>query len=105
MTGIYVDNDVADVGPLTEMMPAPFDNAMTALHGLFWDALLVAVALHVLAILVYAVAKRHNLLLPMITGRKTLPATVPAPRTARPRRALLALAGAAAVAAALANWL
>ncbi len=105
LTGIYVDNDVADVGPLTEMMPAPFDNAMTALHGLFWDALLVAVALHVLAILVYAVAKRHNLLLPMITGRKTLPATVPAPRTARPRRALLALAGAAAVAAALANWL
>ncbi len=105
LTGIYVDNDVADVGPLTEMMPAPFDNAMTALHGLFWDALLVAVALHVLAILVYAVAKRHNLLLPMITGRKTLPATVPAPRTARPGHALLALAGAAAVAAALANWL
>ena len=105
LTGIYVDNDVADVGPLTEMMPAPFDNAMTALHALFWDVLLVAVALHVLAILVYAVAKRHNLLLPMITGRKTLPATVPAPRTARPRRALLALAGAAAVAAALANWL
>ena len=43
---------------------------------------MVMVALHVLAILLYAAIKRHNLLLPMITGWKTLPASVPQPRTA-----------------------
>ena len=34
-------------------------------------ALLAAVALHVLAIAVYALAKGHNLLRPMITGSKS----------------------------------
>ncbi|HEY1261578.1 MAG TPA: cytochrome b/b6 domain-containing protein [Stellaceae bacterium] len=105
VSGIYVDNDVADVGPLTEMMPAPFDNAMTALHALAWDALLAAVALHVLAIAVYAAAKRHNLLGPMITGYKALPPDVPEPRPAGPARALSALAAAAAAAAALSIYL
>ncbi|HZU91350.1 MAG TPA: cytochrome b/b6 domain-containing protein, partial [Stellaceae bacterium] len=54
LTGVFVGNDVADEGPLTELTPAPITNAITALHALFWDALLAAVALHVLAILVYA---------------------------------------------------
>jgi cytochrome b len=105
LSGIYVDNDVADVGPLTEMMPAPFDNAMTALHALAWEALLAAVALHVTAIIVYAAAKGHNLLLPMITGRKVLPENVPAPRAAGAWRAAAALAAAALAAAALATFI
>lgn len=106
LTGIFVDNDVADVGPLTQLMPARVANLMTALHDrLLWNALLAAVALHVLAILVYAMAKRHNLLLPMITGRKTLPASIAAPRITPPTRALVLLACAIAAAAALANYL
>jgi cytochrome b len=103
LTGIYVDNDVADEGPLTELTPAPIANLITALHKLLWDALLAAVALHLLAILVYAVVKRHNLLLPMVTGRKWLPESVARPRLAGLARALVALGGAAAAAAALAS--
>jgi cytochrome b len=106
LTGIFVDNDVANEGPLTELTPAPVSNLMTALHDrLLWDALLAAAALHVCAIFVYAVAKRHNLLLPMITGRKRLPDSVPAPRMVSAARALLFLGCAAAAAAAVANYL
>ena len=35
--------------------------------------------LHVLAIVVYAVAKGHNLVLPMVTGWKVLPDSVSQP--------------------------
>ena len=89
LSGVYVLNDVADEGPLTELTPSFIANAITALHWIFWDALLAAVALHVLAIVVYAVAKGHNLLRPMVTGRKSLPAGVPLPRMAGSARALI----------------
>ena len=105
LTGLYVANDVADEGPFTELTPASVANAITALHAILWDVLLAGVALHLLAILVYAVAKRHNLLLPMITGWKTLPASVPPPRIAPPARAALLLACSCLAAAALANFL
>jgi cytochrome b len=106
LTGLYVNNDVADQGPLTAVAPAAVANLVTALHDtVLWDALLAAVALHVLAIVIYRLAKRHSLLLPMITGRKMLPQRVPAPRLASPVRALLLLACAAGAAAALATCL
>jgi cytochrome b len=106
LTGLYVNNDVANEGPLTELSPARIANMMTALHDvLLWDALLAAVALHVLAILVYGFVKRHDLVLPMITGRKMLPDSVSAPRVTHPGRALIFIACAAAAAAAIANYL
>jgi cytochrome b len=42
LTGLYVANDVADVGPFTESVAAPIANAITALHRIIWDALLLA---------------------------------------------------------------
>ena len=105
LTGIYVANDVANEGPLTELVPAPIANLITDLHLYFWDALVGAVILHVLAILVYAVAKRHNLLTPMITGHKTLPQDVKRPRLAGAARAALLFGCSALAAAALANFL
>jgi cytochrome b len=103
LTGVYVNNDIADVGPLTEMTPARVANAIERLHALIWDALLAAIALHLLAILVYAVNKGQNLLRPMITGVKLLPPSVAAPRFASPTLAALLLAISAAAATLLAN--
>jgi cytochrome b len=103
LTGIYVGNDVADEGPLTELTPASIANLITALHRLLWQALLAAVVLHLLAIFIYFAVKRHNLLLPMVTGRKRLPDSVPPPRMASMARALAALLCAAAAATALAS--
>jgi cytochrome b len=103
LSGLYVANDVANEGPFTELTPAPVANAITAMHWIFWDALLAAVALHVLAIAVYAAAKGHNLLAPMITGRKQLPASVPQPRMADPIRAGILLGCSALAVAVLVN--
>jgi cytochrome b len=105
LTGLYVQNDIADEGPLTELVPAPIANLIDALHTLIWQALLAAVALHLLAILVYAVAKRQNLVAPMITGRKRLPETVAPPALAGVARAALLLGSAALATAALAEFL
>ena len=105
LTGLYIANDVAEVGPLTELVPAPLANAVTALHLIFWDVLLAAIALHVLVIVVYAVAKQQNLLRPMMTGWKTLPNRVPQPRMAGRARAAFLLGCSALAAAALATFL
>jgi len=103
LTGLYVANDIADVGPLTEIVPAPVANAIETSHAMGWDVLLAAIALHVLAIAAYAAVKGQNLVRPMITGTKALPVSVPQPRIASPARAALLFAGSAAAAAILAN--
>ncbi len=105
LTGLFVDNDVANEGPLTEVVSAGFSNLMTDLHEILWDALLAAIALHLLAVLAYGVVKRHHLARAMITGRKRLPAEVPAPRLASPLLAALLFACAAAAAALISAWL
>jgi len=105
LSGLYLNNDIADEGPFTEWVSAPIANAITALHAILWDALLAAVALHVLVIALYAVVKGHNLLRPMLTGRKYLPARIAAPRLAPAMLALLLLLVSAAAAALLATYL
>ena len=103
LTGLYVANDIADVGPLTGIVPAAAANAIDASHAILWDVLLAAIVLHVLAIVGYAAVKGQNLLRPMITGTKTLPESVPAPRMASPARAAVFFAVSAAAAAILAE--
>jgi cytochrome b len=105
LSGIYVQNDVANDGPLTEITPARIANAITVAHSVLWDALLAAIALHILAIAVYAAAKGHDLVRPMITGTKLLPDAIAPPRIAPPIRAAALLAASAAAVAALATFL
>jgi hypothetical protein len=59
--------------------------------------LVFAIALHVLAIMLYKLVKGHELVMPMLTGEKLLPEGAKAPRLASGRLALglLLLAGAA----------
>jgi cytochrome b len=105
LSGLYVDNDVVDQGPLTEHVAAPLANAITALHWILWDALLAAIALHLVTILAYALGKGQNLLTPMITGKKTMPAGTAQPRMASVIRAVFLLAVSALIVAALAKYL
>jgi cytochrome b len=104
LTGLYVANDIADIGPLTGIVPATVANAIDASHAFLWEVLLAAIVLHVLAIFGYAAVKGQNLLLPMITGTKILPESVPAPRIARPVRAAVFFAGSVTAAAILAKF-
>ncbi len=105
LTGLYVANDIADEGPMTEMAPAWLANAIEFAHAIVWDVLLAAIVLHVLAIAGFAAIKEHNLLRPMITGTKLLPANVVEPRAGSPALAALLLLGCAAVTALLVNLL
>jgi cytochrome b len=105
LTGILDNNDVADAGPLTDLMPAWLANAISDLHTLLWDALLAAVALHLAAIAAYAVIKGHHLLRPMLAGRKQLPTPATPPRIVSPLLALIVLAASAVAAALLENFL
>jgi hypothetical protein len=61
--------------------------------------------LHVLAIGLYAAAKGHNLLTSMLTGRKHLPARLPAPRRASTMLAFLLLVVGAVATALLSMYL
>jgi len=63
------------------------------------------VALHLAAIGVYAVAKGHHLLRPMLTGRKQLPAPATPPRIASSVLAVAVLAASAVAAALAASFL
>ena len=104
LTGLYVANDIADEGPMTEMAPAWLANAIESAHVIVWDALMAAIVLHVLAIVGFALIKGHNLLRPMITGTKVLPASLPEPRAGSPARAALLLLACAVATALLVNF-
>ncbi len=98
LTGIYVANDIADVGPLTGIVPAAAANAIDFSHAVLWKILLASIGLHVLAIVGYAAVKGQDLVLPLITGTKVLPEPVIAPRMASPARAAVLFVGSAAAA-------
>ena len=81
-TGLFSHDDKTMQGPLAHLVDKPTSDGLSALHGWNFDLLLAAMALHVVAIGAYAVVKRHNLLRPMITGRKRLPGNTRQPRMA-----------------------
>ncbi len=105
LTGLYVANDIADVGPLTEIVPAWAANAIESSHTILWDALLGAIVLHILAIAAFAAIKGQNLLRPMISGKKIVPAEVTPPRIGSPLLAALLLLVCGAATAFLVNLL
>lgn len=94
------DTDAFVGGPLTHLVPEAIGTTALTVHHISFTVLEIVVALHVLAVLFYAAVKRHDLVRPMITGKKRLPATTRAPRMASPL-----LAAAILLAAALLVWL
>ncbi|MBV9785964.1 MAG: cytochrome b/b6 domain-containing protein [Acidisphaera sp.] len=96
LTGLFARDDDISEGPFRRYVSDAASNWLSYVHYLIFDYLvLTAIALHVLAVLAYAVVRGHNLLRPMITGKKRLPAAMRAPRMASPVLALLVLACAA----------
>lgn len=97
ISGLFTRDDDVSEGPLAHHLGGTGTALSTTIHAISWNLLLAAVALHLLAILAYWMVKGHNLLRPMITGKKRLPAATRPPRMASPLLALLILAGAAAL--------
>jgi cytochrome b len=102
-TGLVADDEISNVGPLNRFVSGATAGSATAWHKDYGQYLLIAlVVLHVAAIVYYRLAKGRNLVGPMITGDKALPAGTPAARDGGASRGL-ALVLAAACAAAV-TW-
>lgn len=89
VTGLFARGAAMQQGPLAAAAGQDASDRLTAWHGWLADVLLAVIALHLLAILGYAALWRHDLLRPLITGRKRLPGRTRPPRMAS---SLLALA-------------
>jgi cytochrome b len=79
VAGLFAaDTDMGTVnGPLTRLVSDKFIDKATAFHEFWVNVLLVLVALHVLAAIVYLVWKRQNLIGAMIHGHKPAHDVVP----------------------------
>ncbi|MDQ0504040.1 cytochrome b/b6 domain-containing protein [Xanthobacter agilis] len=98
VSGLFSNDGLFTGGPLADLVSGEVSDQITVLHGLSFDLIVIAVALHVAAIIAYAVLLRQDLVRPMITGWKRLPPGIPAPRLAPlPLALVLAAIAAAAV--------
>jgi len=96
VTGLFASHK--DVhGPLAAYVGDPLSHRITTVHSWNFYVILGLVVLHVLAVLTYAVVGGQNLLRPMITGKKRLPAATKPPRMASSLLALLVVICAALV--------
>ncbi|MEO3473328.1 cytochrome b/b6 domain-containing protein [Roseomonas sp. CAU 1739] len=97
-SGLFTNHDVGMTysahGPLANAVAEGTSEWVSTLHVKFINLLLIAVGLHVTAVLAYAVVKRQDLIGPMVTGVKQLPST--SARAPRHGSAVLAAALAAA---------
>ncbi|MBL6456453.1 cytochrome b/b6 domain-containing protein [Belnapia sp. T6] len=100
ITGLFSaeepDFDYGAKGPLAGLVSSATSEWFTGQHHRLFNLILIAAALHVLAVLAYALLKGHDLVRPMVTGRKSLPVDSRAPRLGSPLLAA-ALLGAAAL--------
>ncbi len=70
LTGLFANDTIADTGPLYGYVMGHTSDRLTHWHHRLFDALMIAVALHVIAVGAYLLARKTNLLMPMLTGRK-----------------------------------
>ena len=105
LTGLFGSEDGKHGGPLFHLLPAKVAAVLGHLHGANFLLLMFAIGIHLLAVGAYAGLKGQNLLRPMISGKKRLPANMRAPRMATTGLAGLVLLCAAAVVALVINGL
>jgi cytochrome b len=73
VTGLFANDDIAFQGPLFNLVSKDLSNKLSSLHALSFNALIVLVPLHLAAIVYYVRVKKHNLVVPMLTGEKIVP--------------------------------
>jgi len=91
VSGLFANDDVMNEGPLAHVVGKSLSDRLSTLHAANFTLVEIAVILHVLAVLAYAVFKRQDLVRPMLTGRKRLPATIAPPCLKGPWTALSVL--------------
>jgi cytochrome b len=71
--GLFANDDIAFEGPLFPLVSKSLSDKLSAIHYYGFNVLAVLLFLHIAAIVFYAKVKKHNLVIPMITGRKIVP--------------------------------
>ncbi len=102
-TGLCANDDGTTEGPLMKHISKELSDRLSLYHEINFKLLLAVVAAHIVAVISYAVFRGHDLVRPMVTGRKRLPAATRAPAMVHPVAALVILAIAAAVVFAIAR--
>lgn len=90
ITGLFANDDIAFSGPLSHLVSGHVVELLTGWHKLAKPVILALVVLHVAAIAYYRIVRKRALTMPMLTGDKPLPVSVPASRDTLATR-LLAL--------------
>lgn len=98
-TGLFANDDIAVEGPLMHLVDKEQSDWLTRLHGWNFDLIQIVIVLHIVAIAAYMLLKRQNLVRPMVTGIKQMPAGVVAPRLRGPLWAGVALIAAVGIVA------
>lgn len=106
-TGLFSNDDIAFAGPLASQVVDELSQKLTSWHHQLANVLFILLGLHVGAIAFYAKVKKDQLVKPMVTGWKAVPAEVAqAPRRARRVAVFLALAaGLLSVYVASGSWI
>ena len=105
VTGLCSNDDVMVEGPLAKYVGKHWSDRLGWVHSINFTLIEFAILAHVIAVLAYWLFKRQDLLRPMITGIKRMPASVRAPRMASPVLAIATIAGAAVLATLVARML
>ncbi len=78
-TGLFANDDIMIEGPLYRWVSKATSDFITDIHEFNQGVIVVLVAIHLLAILLYLFVKRENLVTPMITGVRSWNGTVEKP--------------------------
>ncbi|WP_422839336.1 cytochrome b/b6 domain-containing protein [Aquabacterium sp.] len=82
LTGAFGNDEISFTGPLASLVSEERSIALTNLHHQLVKVLYGLIALHVAAIVFYTRFKKDNLVRPMVTGWKDVPASVKTPHQA-----------------------
>ena len=93
VTGLFANDDVMMEGPLAKHVSEDASALFTLIHDINAAILLTLITLHIVAVFVYLLRGRQNLIVPMFTGRKAIELMdARPPKTGNPWLAALLLA-------------
>jgi cytochrome b len=102
-SGLFADDEIANTGPLIKFVSSATSLSLTAWHKSWGQWIILSlIGLHLAAIVFYLVAKKLNLVRPMLSGDKLLPPGVPASADQGGSRVVALVL--AALSAALVGW-
>lgn len=97
-TGLFTQDDIGNEGPLVKLVSGDLSESLGWFHRRAWWLVASLASLHILAVIGYFAVLGDDLISPMVTGRKRLPARIAnaASAAASTTRAVVLLAAIAA---------